>query len=895
MTMVLALMTLVSASNAETSVDQSRFETTILATGLVQPMELAIAPDGSVYFIELSGKLKVLKPGSREVTLVGEVVVTTAQENGLIGLTLDPNFASNQWIYFQYSPPDFPGQYVSRFTLKDGKLDLSSEKVLLKYEEQRKECCHHAGALQFGPGGELFIASGDNTNPFGDSQGYAPIDERPDHSPFDAQRSSGNTNSYNGKILRIKPKHDGTYEIPEGNLFPADGSQGHPEIYVMGCRNPWRISVDPATGFLYWGDVGPDAGADGPRGSRGYDEINQARKAGNFGWPYFVANNRPYAHVNFETGEIVALSDVNGPKNDSPNNTGAKVLPVPQPAMLFYPYGDSPEFPELGKGGRTACAGPVYHFQGRSDSLVKFPAEYDRCLFIFEWSRNWLKVVFLDDQQNVKRIEPFLPEQRFVRPIDLEFGPEGSLYAIEYGETWGVNQDARLIRIDFVRGNRPPVVVVAAENNLGKHPLKVSLSSQGTFDKDVGDQLSYEWRAIRAGDANAAPKVVSREPNPTITMTEPGVYNLELVVTDAQGAFRSATVPVIVGNERPTIRFSKPASGEFYDADQPIRFELTVNDVEDGSNDDDEVDKRGAEPIDGDSPKRVSLNAAYSKEPIPTAGGATESTDQGPMGLRRMKGSDCFNCHAVDQKRVGPPLLEIATKYRTTEGALDASVQRVLKGSTGVWGKIPMIPHSQHTLDEIREMVEWVYSLQPRGLVRVFNGFVGEIPVSTEEAGQPGHYKLEANYVDRGAEGIPPLNASAVVYLRHRMVEAESADEVHGPRFLNSNSAGGGRFAGSIDHGHYLRFNGVTLDRVKRLTFRVASAGQGGVIDIRMDRPDGPRLASVSVEVNGAWETWYEKTIELPSTTGRHDLFVRFENPEKTGGLMNLDSIYFHP
>ncbi len=82
---------------------------------------------------------------------------------------------------------------------------MSSEKLLFKFEEQRKECCHHAGSLHFGPRGELFIATGDNTHPHGDSQGYAPIDERPDRSPWDAQKSSANTHSYNGKILRIRP------------------------------------------------------------------------------------------------------------------------------------------------------------------------------------------------------------------------------------------------------------------------------------------------------------------------------------------------------------------------------------------------------------------------------------------------------------------------------------------------------------------------------------------------------------------------------------------------------------------------------------------------------------------------------------------------------------------
>ena len=64
----------------------------------------------------------------------------------------------------------------------------------------------------------------------------------------------------------------------------------------MGNRNPYRISVDKKNGFLYWGEVGPDANNDSleTRGPRGYDEVNQARKAGYFGWPLFVGNNYPY-------------------------------------------------------------------------------------------------------------------------------------------------------------------------------------------------------------------------------------------------------------------------------------------------------------------------------------------------------------------------------------------------------------------------------------------------------------------------------------------------------------------------------------------------------------------------------------------------------------------------
>ena len=95
------------------------------------------------------------------------------------------------------------------------------------------------------------------------------------------------------------------------NLFPKGEAKTRPEIYVMGDRNPYRISVDQKNSYLYWGEVGPDANNDSldTRGPRGYDEVNQARKAGYFGWPLFVGNNYPYRAYDYATGKSGAAFD----------------------------------------------------------------------------------------------------------------------------------------------------------------------------------------------------------------------------------------------------------------------------------------------------------------------------------------------------------------------------------------------------------------------------------------------------------------------------------------------------------------------------------------------------------------------------------------------------------
>jgi cytochrome c len=431
----------------------------------VDPLEIAVAPDGRVLLVERAGVLKIWKPETKTTMVAARLEVFKELEDGLLGIALDPHFATNGWVYLCHSEPmtrtNLAGEkvgdnLVSRFTLKGDTLDLSSRRELLRIPTQRDQCCHSAGSLAMDAQGNLYAATGDNTHP-GESDGYTPTDERDGRGPWNALKSAANANDLRGKILRVHPEPDGTVTIPAGNLFPPGTPKTRPEIYVMGNRNPWRIAVDRRSGYLYWGEVGPDAG--GPneqRGPAGFDEINQARAAGNFGWPLIIADNKPYRRHDFATRQAGAAWDPLKPLNESRYNTGPRELPPAQPAFIWYPYSPSTRFPVLKDGGRTACAGPVYYFDEQLKSPTKLPREFDHTLFIYEWSRNWIIAVHLDAENRIAKkpdgtlhLERFGPQLTFMRPTDLDFGPDGCLYVLENGTAWTGNKDTQLVRVEY--------------------------------------------------------------------------------------------------------------------------------------------------------------------------------------------------------------------------------------------------------------------------------------------------------------------------------------------------------------------------------------------------------------------------------------------------------------
>jgi glucose/arabinose dehydrogenase len=568
------------------------FQQVTLAKGepeVGEPMSLAVLPDRSVLHTSRDGELR-LTDAAGTTRLAGKLDVYSHDEEGLQGVGIDPGFAQNRYIYLYYAPPmntpagdapetgtaaDFAPydgvNRLSRFVLKeDGTLDTASEKMILDVPTSRGMCCHVGGDIDFDAQGNLYLSTGDDSNPF-QSDGYTPIDERADRNPaFDAQRTSGNTNDLRGKILRIKVNEDGSYSIPEGNLFPPGTDKTRPEIYAMGFRNPFRFNVDKETGILYVGDYGPDAGAADPdRGPAGQVEFARVTGPGNFGWPYCTGDNDAYVDYDFATGASGESFDCAAPKNDSPHNTGLTDLPPAQAAWIPY---DGPSVPEFGDGSESPTGGPVYHYDPDLDSPVKFPEAYDGDLFVGEFGRRWIKRITSDADGTVQSINdvPWSGTQ----VMDMEFGPDGALYVLDYGLSWfGGDEHSALYRIENATDGHSPVAQAAASKTSGQAPLRVSFSSAGTTDQD-GDALTYVWDF---GDGST-----STQADPTHRYRKNGTYTATVTAKDPSGRTGSASVQIVVGNTAPRVTLDLPKDGQLFSFGDAIPFKVRVTDPEDG-------------------------------------------------------------------------------------------------------------------------------------------------------------------------------------------------------------------------------------------------------------------------------------------------------------------------
>ncbi|WP_367128524.1 ThuA domain-containing protein [Saccharothrix sp. HUAS TT1] len=572
-----------------------------------EPHGLTTTPDGAVFYVGKAacptgpvadwakpevglgcGTIHRFDPAAEQVKLLATLPVMgnrgsgtelVKNEEGLLGIVPDPAFAENGRLYVYWMPHDTVDRAkrtgkrtISRLTYDhDAKtIDLASRVDLLQWEVQQHSCCHAGGGMAFDAKGNLYVGSGDSNSSLG-SQGYSGNNwtaEWEGLSFQDARRTAGNTNDLNGKIIRIHPEPDGTYTIPEGNLFPPGTAKTRPEIYVMGVRNISRLQVDPVTQWLTAAWVGPDATVPKPElGPAKYETATIITEAGNHGWPYCMGNKQPYRdRSNTDATVLTGWYDCDAPKNTSPRNTGLVDLPPVKNNMIWYsPSGGGPVFPArpdgsgvptydpddatytqpyLRGGGQAVMTGPTYHRElVDTDSGVAWPEYWDDKWFIGDQSNSANRIAVTVDPAGVPTAAPpaFAESLRAIIPgglgndrlqswMDAKFGPDGALYLLDYGSGFfSLHANQKLIRINYRGGERTPAPAatsVAVQNK----PLTVA------FTGSRSGGAAHRWEF---GDGTS-----STEADPRHTYAAVGRYQARLTVTYADG--ETAVVPLTV-------------------------------------------------------------------------------------------------------------------------------------------------------------------------------------------------------------------------------------------------------------------------------------------------------------------------------------------------------------
>jgi len=547
------------------------FQRADIVTGLSNATTFKFAPDGRIFIVDRYGELLIYNPNTNLTTSAGTLPVFHELEDGFLGLAFDPNFATNNFVYLHFSPIAVVKNRVSRFTMNGNLLDLGSEVILLEWDTQRDEYYHAAGDLDFDSQGNLYIATGDNSN---HSQ-YANLNENDENNS--SENTSSSTNDLRGKILRITPQPNGTYSIPPGNLFPPGTALTRPEIYVMGARNPYRIFVDKENDdWLFWGEVGPDANEASTEGPEGRDEINLVKEAGNYGWPYFAAENIPYQNT-YSNPRF--FYDPQAPVNISTWRNGLENLPPAQPSWIDFFH-------------RSYCSGPRYTYDATLTDQQRLPSIFDGVYFYFDFNTSRIFAVEMDEDGNILSDEPFAPS---VFPnsrdgfLDMQIGPDGYMYILAYGTgccPQNSTGSGKLIKVSYTGEvtNSSPIVELSADRTDGSLPLTVNFSSEGTTDADGDSPLSYSWDF----DSNGTPDATG--PNTSFTYTTAGNFNAQLVVEDGNGGRGVKNITIYAGNNKATFTYNNPPRGALVNWDDDISFDITVTDTEDGSTATSEID-----------------------------------------------------------------------------------------------------------------------------------------------------------------------------------------------------------------------------------------------------------------------------------------------------------------
>ncbi|MFP2924943.1 PQQ-dependent sugar dehydrogenase [Pyxidicoccus sp. 3LG] len=505
------------------------FSVEVVVSGLQLPTTFAALPDGRILIAEKAGVVRLFKNGALQPTPFIDLRerVNAHHDRGLLGLAVDPAFATNGYVYLLYTYDDDATDdagpktaRLARYTAEGDTASPSSEFVLLGRvvghscnDFPRGADCipsdsasHSVGTIRFAPDGTLFATLGDGAR-------FDGVDD-------DALRAQ-DLDSFAGKVVRITRSGEG---LPSNPFWTGDPGANRSKVWAYGLRNPYRFNLRPGTGVPYLGDVGWSS----------YEEINVASAGANLGWPCYEGHLR---QPGYEPRQVCQALYGRGPSA------------VKSP---LYAWGRD--------AGQTSTGGAFY-------TGAAYPEEWRGAYFFADYSQRWIRALRVDADDNLipDSVRTFATDVGQL--VALDVGPDSNLFYVDIlaGE---------LRRIRYTVGNTPPLAQASATPSEGDVPLHVRFSSAGSSDPD-GDALQYTWDF---GDGTPTSGLA----HPEHTYATRGLYTARLSVNDGRGGSHSATVRISVGNRAPVVSITAPSPAYLFRVGDVVAYSGTASDSEDG-------------------------------------------------------------------------------------------------------------------------------------------------------------------------------------------------------------------------------------------------------------------------------------------------------------------------
>ena len=510
-----------------------------LVTSVGSPTAFAFTPDGRLLIARQPGVLRVFASGSLLPTAALTIPassICTNSEQGLLGVAVDPAFASNNFIYLFYTfeSPTCVNR-ISRFTLPPSNIIAPASELVLIDNMPSPAGNHNAGDVGFGKDGFLYATIGDGGCDYAGNSGCA-----------GANDAARDRHVLTGKLLRITSAGG----IPATNPFQGAGTArcntgpttlGNTcqEIYATGLRNPFRFAFDPnaATTRLFINDVGQGL----------WEEVDEAQSGADYGWN---------------------LCEGNHPNNSAAVGCGASAPSGHVPPIFDYRHG-------VQVPGTTSTTNCNSITGGAFVPNGVWPSAYDGAYLLSDFVCGW--IFRINNGGSSWSAVDFATNLGGSSATHLRFGPYQSTQALYYA-TFASGGQIRRVRY-AIAGNNTPTAVGVANPLSGVAPLNVTFDATGSSDLDAGDTLTYFWDF---GDGTPEASTTSLTIGHNYLAN--GAYTARLRARDQNFAFSTPVdIQIQVGNTAPTATITSPATTDTFRVGQSVTLIGSATDPEQGA------------------------------------------------------------------------------------------------------------------------------------------------------------------------------------------------------------------------------------------------------------------------------------------------------------------------